>query len=300
VEFVDLHSHTNESDGTSTPLELVQLAMSANLAALAITDHDTFEGFEKALPFARAASFDLIRGIELNSRLYLPGIKQPRFAHVLGYFPSNEPTADFHGWLNQERADRRARNRKLVSALEQRDIAITLEEVEARGRSLTGRPHFARILVEKGYAKSIEDAFQKYLGEEAPSYVERQSHRLEEVIRVVRQGGGIPVIAHPIRLGLAGEQEREVLAFAKEAGLLGLEVFHSEHSVSVRAHYQKLAEDLDLAPTGGSDFHGDVKPTVRLGEGIAGNVRVPRAFLDGLRAIRTMDRLPDGSSPTFL
>jgi predicted metal-dependent phosphoesterase TrpH len=286
VEFVDLHSHTNESDGTSTPLELVQLAMSANLAALAITDHDTFEGFEKALPFARAASFDLIRGIELNSRLYLPGIKQPRFAHVLGYFPSNEPTADFHGWLNQERADRRARNQKLVSALEQRDIAITLEEVEARGRSLTGRPHFARILVEKGYAKTIEDAFQKYLGEEAPSYVERQSHRLEEVIRVVRQGGGIPVIAHPIRLGLAGEQEREVLASAKEAGLLGLEVFHSEHSATAQAHYQKLAEDLDLAPTGGSDFHGDVKPTVRLGEGVAGNVRVPRAFLDGLRAIR--------------
>ena len=287
MEFVDLHSHTNESDGTSTPLELVQLAMSANLAALAITDHDTFEGFEKALPFARAASFDLIRGIELNSRLYLPGTKQPRFAHVLGYFPSNEPTADFHGWLNQERADRRARNRKLASTLEQRGIAITLEEVEARGRSLTGRPHFARILVDKGYAKSIEDAFQKYLGEEAPSYVERQSHRLEEVIRMVREGGGIPVIAHPIRLGLAGEQEREVLASAKEAGLLGLEVFHSEHSASAQAHYQKLAEDLDLAPSGGSDFHGDVKPTVRLGEGIGGNVRVPRAFLDGLRAIRT-------------
>ncbi len=290
MEFVDLHSHTNESDGTATPAELVQLAMSANLAALAITDHDTFEGFEKALPFARAASFDLIRGIELNSRLYLPGTKQPRFAHVLAYFPSNEPTADFHGWLNQERADRRARNWKLVTALEQRSVAITLEEVEARGRSLTGRPHFARILVEKGYAKTIEDAFQKYLGEEAPSYVERQSHRLEEVIRVVRQGGGVPVIAHPIRLGLAGEQEREVLASAKEAGLLGLEVLHSEHSASAQAHYKKLAEDLDLAPTGGSDFHGDVKPTVRLGEGIAGNVRVPRAFLDGLRAIRTGSR----------
>jgi hypothetical protein len=287
VEFIDLHSHTNESDGTLTPIELVQLAIHANLAALAITDHDTFEGFEKALPFAQTASFDLIRGIELNSRLYMPGAKQPRFAHVLGYFPSNEPTPGFQAWLSQQREDRRARNRKLISALERDGIGITLEEVETRGRSLTGRPHFARILVEKGYAKNTEDAFQRYLGEEAPSYVERESHRLEEVIRVVRLGGGIPVIAHPIRLGLAGEQEREVLASAKEAGLLGLEVYHSEHSATAQAHYNKLAEDLDLAPTGGSDFHGDVKPTVRLGEGIAGNVRVPRAFLDRLRAIRT-------------
>jgi hypothetical protein len=290
VEFVDLHSHTNESDGTSTPMELVQLAIRANLAALAITDHDTFAGFDKALPFAQRESFDLIRGIELNSRLYLPGNTQPRFVHVLGYFPSNEPSADFHRWLRHEQENRRERNIKLVEVLADRGIAITLEEVEARGRSLTGRPHFARILVEKGYAKNLEDAFRKYLGEEAPSYVQRESHTLEEVIRMVRSGGGIPVVAHPIRLDLAPEQEREVLASAKQAGLLGLEVYHSEHSASARAHYAQLAKDLDLIPTGGSDFHGDAKPSVRLGEGVAGNVRVPRALLDGLRAIRTIDR----------
>jgi len=290
VEFVDLHSHTNESDGTSTPMELVQLAIRANLAALAITDHDTFAGFDKALPFAQRESFDLIRGIELNSRLYLQGNTQPRFVHVLGYFPSNEPSADFHRWLRHEQENRRERNIKLVEVLADRGIAITLEEVEARGRSLTGRPHFARILVEKGYAKNLEDAFRKYLGEEAPSYVQRESHTLDEVIRMVRSGGGIPVVAHPIRLDLALEQEREVLASAKQAGLLGLEVYHSEHSASARARYAQLAKDLDLFPTGGSDFHGDAKPSVRLGEGVAGNVRVPRALLDGLRAIRTIDR----------
>jgi 3',5'-nucleoside bisphosphate phosphatase len=290
VEFVDLHSHTNESDGTSNPLELVQLAIRANLAALAITDHDTFAGFEKALPFAQKESFDLIRGIELNSRLHLPGASQPRFVHVLGYFPSNEPGAGFNAWLEHERENRRERNGKLIEALERRGILITLEEVEACGRSLTGRPHFARILVEKGYAKNLEDAFRKYLGEEAPSYVQRESHTLEEVIGIVRSGGGIPVIAHPIRLGLAPEQERQVLASAKQAGLLGLEVYHSEHSASARAHYAQLAKDLELTPTGGSDFHGDAKPTVRLGEGVAGNVRVPRAVIDDLRAIRTINR----------
>jgi predicted metal-dependent phosphoesterase TrpH len=286
VEFIDLHSHTNESDGTSSPVELVQLAMRAKLAALAITDHDTFEGYEKALPFAREQSFDLIRGIELNSRLYLPDTAQPRFVHVLGYFPSNEPAASFHNWLQQERDNRRERNGKLIAALASQGVAITLEEVEARGRSLTGRPHFARVLVDKGYARNLDDAFRKYLGEEAPSYVQRESHTLEDVIRMVRSGGGIPVIAHPIRLGLAPEQERQVLESAKQAGLLGLEVHHSEHSASVRAHYEQLAKDLDLTPTGGSDFHGDAKPNVRLGEGVASNVRVPSTILHGLRAIR--------------
>ena len=290
MEFIDLHSHTNESDGTSTPVELVQLAMRTNLAALAITDHDTFEGFEKARPFAQSESFDLIRGIELNSRLYVGDESHPRFAHVLGYFPSNEPTAEFHTWLTHQRDDRRARNLKLIAALRERGVEITLEEVEARGRSLTGRPHFAWVLVKKGYAKSSDDAFRKYLGEEAPSYVQRESHRLEEVIRVVRQGGGIPVIAHPIRLGLDREQEREVLTAAKEAGLLGLEVYHSEHSSAMRAHYRQLADDFGLVPTGGSDFHGDAKPAVRLGEGIGGNVRVPLECLEGLRSIRTNNR----------
>ncbi|HEY6989998.1 MAG TPA: PHP domain-containing protein [Bryobacteraceae bacterium] len=288
MEFVDLHSHTNESDGTAAPVELVQLAMRVNLAALAITDHDTFAGYEKALPFARQHSFDLIRGIELNSRLYVPGAAQPRFAHVLGYFPSNEPASSFYSWLQRERESRRERNLKLIEALAQRGIAITLEEVEARGRSLAGRPHFARILVEKGHAKNLDDAFRKYLGEDAPCYVERESHSLEEVIRIVRSGGGIPVIAHPIRLALTPEHERQVLASAKQAGLLGLEVHHSEHSAAMRAHYDQLAKDLELVPTGGSDFHGDAKPNVRLGEGVAGNVRAPRTLLDGLRAIPTI------------
>jgi predicted metal-dependent phosphoesterase TrpH len=288
--FIDLHSHTNESDGSATPLELVEMAIRANLAALAITDHDTFEGFNKALGFAQSAGFDLVRGIELNSRLYLPGEKQPRYVHVLAYFPSVEPTPEFDSWLERQRIDRRARNRKLTAALQKRGVDITLEEVEARGRSLTGRPHFARVLVDKGYARNSEAAFREYIGEEAPSYVQRESHTLEEVITMVRAGGGIPVIAHPIRLGLSPEREREMLASAKEAGLLGLEIYHSEHSPAVQAYYRQLASELGLAPTGGSDFHGALKPGVRLGTGIANNLRVPREFLDGLRSLRTIDR----------
>ena len=281
--FVDLHSHTNASDGTLTPAELIALAQSKNLAALSITDHDTFAGYEMALPIANAAGFDLVRGIELNSRLLVAGATQPRFVHVLVYFPEREPSADFHTWLAEQRAERRDRNQKLVQALQDRNVEITLAEVEARGRSIAGRPHFARILVDKGYVRNFEDAFKLYLGEEAPSYVERESKTTVEVITLAREAGGIPVVAHPIRIGLPRAVEFETLADFKKAGLVGLEVIHSDHPLALQTYYRTVADELELLPTGGSDFHGTVKPDVELGTGRANNVRAPYEFLEGLR-----------------
>jgi hypothetical protein len=289
--FIDLHAHTNESDGSLAPGELVALAQRTGLAALAITDHDTFAGYEKAIVLARDGGLDLVRGIELNSRLHLAEDEPARYVHVLAYFPHDEPSADFHEWLNQQRMDRRSRNRKLAQALQERGVAITLEEVEARGRSLAGRPHFARILVEKGYAKNSDDAFRRYIGEEAPSYVQRESKTTEEVVRSIALSAGVPVIAHPIRIGLTPAQEREIFLHLKQAGLVGLEAYHSEHSAERQAHYRDLAKELELLPTGGSDFHGDLKPDIGLGTGFHGNVRVPSAVLDCLRALRTMRRV---------
>lgn len=260
------------------------MAKRTGLAALAITDHDTFDGYEQALPHARDVRLDLVRGIELNSRLFLPGQDSPLYVHMLGYFPSGEASPEFNDWLSGERDDRRSRNRRLIEALQNRDVDITLEEVEERGRSLAGRAHFAHILVDKGYAHDSEDAFRRYLGQNAPSYVERQSLSTAEVIGIIRMGGGIPVVAHPIRLRLTREQEREVLIELKRAGLLGLEVYHSDHPPEFQAHYRQLAEELGLLPTGGSDFHGTAKPNIALGTGLNGNVRVPADFLDGLRA----------------
>jgi predicted metal-dependent phosphoesterase TrpH len=281
--FIDLHSHTNASDGTLTPAELIALALRIKLAALAITDHDTFAGYDLALPIAQAAGFDLVRGIELNSRLLIEGSSQPRFVHVLVYFPARDPSPEFQSWLAEQRADRRSRNAKLAKALQDRGVDITLQEVEARGRTLAGRPHFARLLVEKGYAANFEDAFHKYLGEDAPSFVERDSNTTEEVIALARQGGGIPVVAHPIRIGLARAPEHDALARLKQAGLVGLEVYHSDHPPAMQTYYRHLADELELLPTGGSDFHGDVKPDIELGSGRANNVRVPVEFLQGLR-----------------
>jgi predicted metal-dependent phosphoesterase TrpH len=281
--LIDLHSHTNASDGSLTPEQLIARAQETGLAALAITDHDTFEGYERALPAARAAGFDLVRGIELNSRLVVEGAPHPRFAHVLVYFPAHEPSRDFRDWLEEQRAERRSRNEKLVKALQERSVDISLREVEERGRTLAGRPHFARLLVEKGYVTNFDEAFRKYLGEDAPSYVERESKTTEEVVAFARAAGGIPVLAHPIRLGLARPAEAAILRRLQQAGLAGLEVYHSEHSPALQSYYRELAAEMKLLPTGGSDFHGAVKPDIELGGGRGHNVRVPLEFLEGLR-----------------
>jgi 3',5'-nucleoside bisphosphate phosphatase len=284
--LIDLHSHTNESDGTLTPAELVSLAKRAGLEALAITDHDTFSGYEKARVFAGEKGLDLVRGIELNSRLNLTKSRHIS-VHMLGYFPGGEPLPSFTEWLLTQRQDRRDRNRRLAESLQRKGVAVTLEEVEVLGKSLAGRPHFARVLVEKGYAKDFDDAFRKYIGEEAPTYVERQSLTTEEVIELMRAGGGIPVIAHPIRLSLPHNHvEKELLQRLKEAGLVGLEVYHSEHSPELQRYYVNLAEELDLLPTGGSDFHGGPKPDIVLGRGRNGNISVPVSFLDRMRSFQ--------------
>lgn len=279
--FIDLHSHTNESDGSLTPRELVDLAKRSDLDALAITDHDTFAGYEKAVPFAREARLDLVRGIELNAKLEHEDGTQS--VHVLAYFPKAEPSREILEWLETQRTERRRRNVRLADALQQRGIDITVDEVEQRGRSLAGRVHFARVLVEKGYAADSSDAFRRFLGEDAPTYVHRESKSIEEVIDILRRGNGIPVVAHPVRLGLDREEEYELMSRLKRDGLMGLEIYHSEHSPALQAHYRQLAEELGLLPTGGSDFHGAAKPDIDLGTGLAGNVRVPREFLDRMR-----------------
>jgi 3',5'-nucleoside bisphosphate phosphatase len=283
VKSIDLHAHTDESDGSFSPAELVKLARRIGLSALAITDHDTFDGYEKAVEFARGTELELVCGIELNTRMGNDKTLRRRSVHLLAYFLGGPPDQSFKTWLEQERLERRSRNQRLASTLQREGIDISLSEVEARGRSLAGRPHFARILVEKGYARDSDDAFRRYLGEEAASFVPRDSKTTEEAIGMVRSGGGVPVIAHPIRLGLPRQEERELLIRYRQAGLLGLEVYHSEHPPEMQAYYHQLAGELDLFPSGGSDFHGTIKPEVELGTGIKGNVRVPLAFLEGLR-----------------
>ncbi|HEX4769567.1 MAG TPA: PHP domain-containing protein [Bryobacteraceae bacterium] len=281
--FIDLHTHTTASDGSYTPLELLQAASAVDLDILAITDHDTFDGYDVLAKMGNDSRPEIVQGIELNSSLDVDG--RSRSVHVLGYWPGTAPSSGFLEWLRSQQEERRDRNRRLIASLQSRGVDIQLKDVEAIGRSLTGRPHFARVLVEKGYAVNGDDAFRRYLGETAPTYVERQSLTAAAVIGKIREGGGAPVIAHPIRLSLPhSEVERRVVSSLKDAGLFGLEVWHSEHSPELQTYYLGLAEELDLLPTGGSDFHGAIKRDIQLGSGRAGNVRVPTAFWETFRA----------------
>jgi len=276
--LIDLHSHTTASDGTDAPRELVARAAALGLEALAITDHDTFTGYEQAAPFAKEAGLELHRGIELSTR------HAGKTVHLLGYFFDAPPTQEFQDWVIYMQQSRRDRNVKLAAKLRSVGVDIELAEVEEIGRSMTGRPHFAQLLMKKGYVTSVQEAFNVYLGDEARAHVERESVALLEAIRNVNAAGGISSLAHPIRLGKRDlAQEEALISELSEAGLRAIEVWHSDHKPVDSERYERYARTYHLAVTGGSDFHGFVKPNIELGTGASGNLRIPRSVLDALR-----------------
>ena len=278
--MIDLHSHTNESDGTFTPEELIQEAKRVGLQALGITDHDTFAGYDAALPYAQQSGIELICGIELSTRY------QGQSLHLLGYFPVTPPSAELRAWLAWMIEMRRDRNIRLIAKLQSLGVDITFAEVERIGRTLTGRPHFARILVEKGYAKDVQDAFDKYLDESARAFVKRQEAPMEEALERILKSGGVPSLAHPVRV--AKNNWNKVAEYIEDLagmGLRAIEVYHSDHSPENVAYYKRLAERHNLAVTGGSDFHGAVKPAISLGTGKHNNLSVPMEILDNLRSL---------------
>jgi predicted metal-dependent phosphoesterase TrpH len=277
---IDLHAHTTESDGTSSPRELVNLALQVPLRALAVTDHDTLSGYELALPAAQEAGLELICGIELSTKL-----DNGRSAHLLGYFVNQPPSTGFRDWLDVQQQNRHNRNVSLIEKLNALGMPITLEEVQAEGRPLTGRPHFARVLVRKGFARDAREAFDLYLADHARAAVDREQVPLLDGIERLRQSGAAPVLAHPIRLpqGQNDEALGELLGQAREAGLQGLECYHSEHQPEDTARFLVLARKLSLKVTGGSDFHGANKPDIGLGTGRDGNISIPYELLTALR-----------------
>lgn len=278
--MIDLHSHTTESDGTDTPAELVAIALDAGLEALAITDHDTLAGYELAKPVAEAAGLELLCGIELSTRF------QNQTVHLLGYFPHGAPAAPFREWLTALQQSRLDRNRRMAERLRSLGLDITLEEVIAKGKSMAGRPHFARVLMEKGYASTIQQAFTEYLDESAKGYVERQEADFAEAVALVKESGGVASIAHPIRLlRKATAPLHDMVQAMHRAGLPALEAYHSDHSPSDVRCYLSLAGEFGLGITGGSDYHGLNKPNIRLGTGANGNLHVEREVLVKLREL---------------
>ncbi len=276
--MIDLHTHTDASDGTYTPEELVNAARDIGLEALAISDHDTLAGYDRAVPAAAAAGLDLVCGIEISTRLRHARGGRGKSVHLLGYFLNGGPTPEFRAWLEELQRGRRDRNRRLVERLRSFGVNISLEEVEQLGRSVAGRPHFARIMVAKGYVSRLQEAFDLFLGEAAKAYVRRDEPSLEEGVRRIRDAGGTPSLAHPGRLSNDHATLERLVAQMVGFGLPALEAYHSDHNSSDVAFFQDLARQHGLLVTGGTDFHGGNKPGLELG-----SVNVPRACLDSLR-----------------
>ncbi len=271
--MIDLHCHTDQSDGTCSPAELVALAKQTGVTALGITDHDTFLGWEQAVPHALAHDVELVCGIELSTKY------EGQTAHLLAYFLEGLPE-ETRAWVAGMRLSRDERNRQLIQRLQQAGVAITLDEVQSKSRTMTGRPHFAQILVEKNYVASIQEAFDKFLDKSACCYVERDEPQLLFCIQQVRAQGGIASLAHPCRLDVDLER---VLPKLCESGLGAIEAYHSDHTASQTEFYRSLARKHGLLLTGGSDFHGALKAGISLGTGRDGNLRVPDNLLAQMR-----------------
>jgi len=244
---VDLHIHSTASDGVFTPSEVVCLALERGLAVIALTDHDTLGGVAEAQQAAVGTGLEVIAGVEVNSEGEWGDL------HFLGYYvdPENDLLRDR---LQAMRAARVERARKMVKRLREMGMLLEWEEVQAlAGGDSIGRPHVARVLLNRGYVRTLQEAFERFLCTDGPAYVSRPRLTPPEVIRVVIEAGGVPVIAHPAHSGPAAVG---CIAELAGYGLRGVEVYYPDHSPEVVEMLLGLCREHGLLATGGSDFHG--------------------------------------------
>lgn len=268
VKFADLHLHTMFSDGTYTPAQVVQSAKKKGLAAIAIVDHDTVSGIKPTIEAARELDLEVIPGIELSVEY------QNLEIHILGYLIDYENKAlitklDF---LKINRIDRIY---KIVGKLNELNVLLKPETVfELAGQGTPGRLHVARALVKEKLVASVFEVFYKYIGDNCPANVLGFKFTPEEAIKLVKDTGGIPVLAHPYLI----KDDTLIPAFVA-AGLRGLEVYYPEHTQSMVNYYLELAKKYNLLVTGGSDCHGNAKPQVKIGA-----VKIPYELVEKLKA----------------
>ncbi|MGH2927398.1 MAG: PHP domain-containing protein [Solirubrobacteraceae bacterium] len=276
-QVIDLHTHSTCSDGTDPPERIPELAAAAGCTAVALTDHDTLAGIGRARARASELGVELVAGCEVSCR-YRGGS-----AHVLVYFVENAD-GPLQAELARLRHDRVERNRRLAVRLEELGIPISYEDIvaEAAGEESAGRPHVAALFVRRGVADSVPDAFDRWLGEGQPAYVAKARVTPAEIAAAARSSGGVAVLAHPLALGLDMRALDGVAAELSAAGLAGIEAYYGRYPRHERAALVALARRNGLVPTGGSDYHGVVKPDLSVGTG-GGSLSVPDEVLAELR-----------------
>lgn len=270
---IDLHVHTTASDGSNPPEEVIRLAAEAGLQAVAITDHDNINGILAAMEAGKTYGVEVIPGIELSADYH--GIE----LHILGYLidPKAECLSDL---LDIALANREVRNCTIIKRLREKGFDLSMEELRARHPgTVLGRPHIGLLMMEKGYVDSVKQSFREYMGKGAQCYVPKVNMPLENAISRILQAGGVPVLAHPYQYELEDGELRELIALVKRLGCAGMECIYARYNEEQRQYLLQLAEEYDLIPTAGSDYHGTPKPDILLGD-----IRGDYAFLQRLKA----------------
>ena len=277
--MIDLHCHSTFSDGSLTPEQLADEAAKIGLSALALTDHDTVAGLPRFLAAAAGTSIRAVPGVELSVDC------SSGVMHMLGYWmdTANPELVRQMEWI---RNGREMRNRTMLEKLNALGFAMTWDEVQAvAGEDVVGRPHFGQVMIQKGYAKDKNEAFDKWLGDGKPGYADRPRLTAAVAVALIRQAGGVAVLAHPFSLHISKDAMASLFIELAAAGLAGVECYYSEHSAELTKEYLAMAKQANLVPTGGSDFHGEVSPGIRLGVGFGG-LNVPDEVLAQLEARR--------------
>lgn len=270
VKFADLHIHTVFSDGTYTPEQLVSESRKAGVAAVSVVDHDCVEGIKPTIEAARAKDIEVISGIELSAEY--DGLE----IHILGYL------IDYDSAVLLERVEKLRKNRiervhKIVDKLREAGVVLDPQKVfDIAGKGTVGRLHIALALLKEGKVSTVFEAFQKYIGDKACAYVLGFKFSPKEAIKLIKEAGGIPVLAHPYSVN-----NDEIIYRFIEDGLMGLEVYYPEHSQSVINFYLDLAKRHNLLVTGGSDCHGSAKPNVKIGLS-----KIPYELVERLKAAK--------------
>jgi predicted metal-dependent phosphoesterase TrpH len=289
--LIDLHCHTTVSDGGDSPTDLVAKAAAAHLDAIAVTDHDNDAGCAEAVDAGVGHGVEVVRGVEIScdvedlvDRGYAPDARPTM--HLLGYFipESDNPLSTALAELQQHRANR---NRLIVDRLNELGIPMTFEEVEAEAGgpgAQIGRPHFASVMVRHGAVSEYQEAFDEYLAKGAKAYIGRKLYKPGDAVRLMISAGAVPVFAHPFTMNLNGAELERFTDDLVDAGLRGIEAYHGDWTEDDQKPLRDMAENRDLVVTGGSDYHGHMRPDRSLPGGKTGVVAPGRA-LEDLRAI---------------
>ncbi len=288
MELIDLHTHSNKSDGSMTPTELVAHAAARGLKAIALSDHDTSDGIDEALEAGKKYGVEVVPAIEFS-------VASDTETHILGFY------IDYKSDLMKNVLEsifrvRRERIENTCKKLRALGFDVTMEEaLKIAPTGIIGRAHFARIMMDKGYISSVREGFDKYLANGRPAYDGTQYLTAKQAVELINDLGGVSFVAHPHLIRLSDPDLRAFLTELKSYGLSGIEGYYNEYTPEMQTYFQSLARELGLAVSGGSDFHAKMKPHIEIGIG-QGNMEIPYSVLENIKKLVAEKRRKDNKN----